>query len=181
MGDGNCLFRALVRGAFDDNERYDKLRDAIWDFILARRNTFSSFVENEDVEAYIQSMRKDGEYEGEIEIIAFFMMLQISVWVYDQESLLDTHPQYENVNSTHRINLRYYEDDLHYNSLRVKEGNKAIDFDEAMEKVSPEEAEEPIITGQNEKNRAFEEKKRIVYWPTSWIDLWISYRQEESR
>ena len=42
------------------------------------------------------------------------------------------------INSTHRINLRYYEDDLHYNSLRVKEGYKALYFDEAMEKVSPE-------------------------------------------
>ena len=49
LGDGNCLFRALARRAFDYNERYDELRDAIWDFILARRNTFSSFVENEDV------------------------------------------------------------------------------------------------------------------------------------
>ena len=122
-------------------------------------------------------MRKDGEYGGEIEIIAFYMMLQISVWIYDQESSLDTHLQYENINSTHRINLRYYEDDLHYNSLRVKEGYNAIDFDEAMEKVSPEEAEEPIITGQNEKSRAFWGKKRRVYWSTSWIDLWISYRQ----
>ena len=122
-------------------------------------------------------MRKDGEYGGEIEIIAFSMMLQISVWVYDQKSSIDTRIQYENVNSTHRINLRYYEDDLHYKSLRVKEGYKAIDFDEAMEKVSPEEAEEPIITGQNEKNRAFCGEKRRVYWSTSWIDLWISYRQ----
>ena len=62
LWDGNYLFKALARGAFDDNERYDELRDAIWDLILSRRNTFSSFVENEDVEAYIQSMRKDGEY-----------------------------------------------------------------------------------------------------------------------
>ena len=62
MRDGNCLFRELVRVAFDDNERYDELCDAIWDLILALRNTFSSFVENEDVEAYIQSMRQDGEY-----------------------------------------------------------------------------------------------------------------------
>ena len=164
LGDWNCLFRALARGAFDDNQRYDELHDAIWYFILARRNTFSSFVENEDVEVYIQSMRKDGEYWGEIEIIAFSMMLQISVWKYNQESSLDTHLQYENVNSTRRINLRYYEDDLHYNSLRVKEGYKAIDFDEAMEKVNPEDAEEPIITGQNEKNRAFwgEKKKESI-------------------
>ena len=163
LGDGNCLFRALARGAFDDNERYDELRDAIWDFILALRNTFSSFVENEDVEAYIYFMRKDGEYGGEIEIIAFSMMLQKSVWIYDQESSLDSHLQYENINSTHRINLRYYEDDLHYNSLRIKEGYKAIDFDEAMEKVCPEEAEEPIITGQNEKNRAFWGEKKGEY------------------
>ena len=28
-----------------------------------------------------------------------------------------------------------------------------------MENVSPKDAEEPIITGQNEKNRVFEEKK----------------------
>ena len=107
MGDGNCLFRALARGEFDDNERYDELRDVFWDLILTRRNTFSSFVENEDVEAYIQSMRQDGEYGGEIEIIAFSMMLQISIWIYNQESSLDTHLQNENVNSTHKINLRY--------------------------------------------------------------------------
>ena len=44
LGEGNCLFRALARGAFDDNEHYDELRDAIWDFILARRNTFSFFL-----------------------------------------------------------------------------------------------------------------------------------------
>ena len=108
-------------------------------------------------------------------------MLQINVRIYDQESSLDTHLQYENVNSTHRINLRYYEDDLHYNSLRVKEGYETIDFDEVIEKVSPKDAEEPIITCQNEKNRAFWGEKRRVYWSTSWIDLWISYRQEVSR
>ena len=51
---------------------------------LALRNTFSSFVENENVEAYIQSMRQDGEYGGEIEIIAFSMMLQISIWINNQ-------------------------------------------------------------------------------------------------
>ena len=66
MRDGNCLFKELVRVAFDDNERYDELRDAIWDLILALRNTFSSFVENEDFEAYIQSMRQDGEYGGKL-------------------------------------------------------------------------------------------------------------------
>ena len=56
-------------------------------------------------------------------------MLQISIRIYDQESSLDTHLQYENINSTHRINLRIYEDDLHYNSLRDEEGYEAIDFD----------------------------------------------------
>ena len=122
-------------------------------------------------------MRQDGEYGGEIEVIAFSMMLQISDWIYDQESSLDTHLKYENINSTYRISLRYYEDDLHYNSLRVKEGYGAIDFDEAIEKVSPKNTEEPIITGQNERNRAFWGEKRRVYWSTSWIDLWISYRQ----
>ena len=132
LGDENCLFRELAKGAFNNNnnnESYDELGDAIWDFILARRNTFFYFVENEDVEAYILSMRQDGEYGGEIEIMAFSMMLQISVWIYDQESSLNTHLQYENVNSTHRINLRYYEDDLHYNSLKVEEGYEAIDFE----------------------------------------------------
>ena len=80
--------------------------------------------------------------------------------VYDQESSLDTHLQYENVNSTLRINLRYYEDDLNYKSLRVEEGYKAIEFDKTMEKVSPEDAEEPIITGHMKRTELFEEKKK---------------------
>ena len=58
LGDRNFFFSSLAREAFDDNERYDELSDAIWNFILARRNIFSSFVENEDVEAYIQSIEK---------------------------------------------------------------------------------------------------------------------------
>ena len=62
LRDGNCLFRALARGAFDENERYGELRDAVWYLILTWRNIFSSFVENEDVEAYIQSVGQDGEY-----------------------------------------------------------------------------------------------------------------------
>ena len=33
-----------------------------------------------------------------------------------------------------------------------------------MEKVSPEDAEEPIITGQNKKSRAFWGEKRRVYY-----------------
>ena len=109
-------------------------------------------------------MRQDSEYGGEIEIMAFSMMLQISVWIYDQESSLNTYLQYENVNSTHRINLRYYKDDLHYNSLKVEEGYEAIDFDEAMEKLSPEDAEEPIITSQNKKEPSFlrREKKESI-------------------
>ena len=60
-------------------------------FNFNTKKYFFSFVENEDVEAYIQSMRQDGKYGGEIEIKAFSMMLQISVWIYGQESLLDTH------------------------------------------------------------------------------------------
>ena len=169
----NCLGRLQGEHLMTMN-RYDELRDAIWDFILARRNTFSSFVENEDVEAYIQSMRKDGEYRGEIEIIAFSMVLQISVWIYGQESSLDTHLQYENANSTHKINLRYYEDDLHYNSLRVKEGCEAIDFDEGWKKWVQKMLKNQSLHVRIKRTELFEEKKRRVYWSTSWIDLWIS-------
>ena len=105
------------------------------------------------------------------------MMLQISVWIYDQESSLDTHLHYENVNSHTGINLRYYEDDLHYNSLRVKEGYEAIDFDEMMEKWVQKMPKNQSLQIRMKRTELLEEKKRRVYWSTSWIDLWISYRQ----
>ena len=108
------------------------------------------------------------------------MMLHIRVWIYDQESSLDAHLQYENVNSTHRINLRYYEDNLHYNSLRVKEDYEAIDFDEAMEKWVQEILKNQSLQVRMKRTELFEEKKKRVYWSTSWINLWISYIQEVS-
>ena len=101
LEDGYCLFRALAREAFDDNERYDELRDAIWDFILARRNTFFFFFRKWRCSSLYSKYDKRWRVWGEIEIIAFSMMLQISVWIYYLESWLDTHLQYENVNSTH--------------------------------------------------------------------------------
>ena len=87
------------------------------------------------------------------------MMLQISVWIYDQESSLDTHLQYENVNSTHRINLRYYEDDLHYNSLRVKEGYGTIDLMRRLKKWVQKMPKNQSLQVRMKRAELFEEKK----------------------
>ena len=88
--DGNCLFRALSDQLFGDhgNNHWD-VRSDVCDFIKSHEGDFKVFLvfededdedqEEEDArdfEHYIQNMRQDGEWGGNLEIVAAARLYQ---------------------------------------------------------------------------------------------------------
>lgn len=78
--DGNCLFRSISDQLYYDyGEKHDGVRSEICDYIEAKEDDFSVFLvldeseEDEDAasfEAYVSNMRQDGEWGGNLELVA---------------------------------------------------------------------------------------------------------------
>ena len=82
--DGNCLFRSLSDQLFGDmGTHHSDVRDNVCDFMEKNKEEFQLFLvfededdENQaeedarDFEHYIQTMRQDGEWGGNLEIVA---------------------------------------------------------------------------------------------------------------
>lgn len=76
--DGNCLFRSLSDQLYlDYGINHDEVRSEICDYLEAHEDEFSIFLvldeEDEDAadfDSYVQSMREDGEWGGNLELVA---------------------------------------------------------------------------------------------------------------
>jgi OTU domain-containing protein 3 len=76
--DGNCLFRALSDQLYwDFGNMHADIRSDISDYLEAFEADFSSFLvledEDEDAadfESYVHTMRQDGEWGGNLELVA---------------------------------------------------------------------------------------------------------------
>lgn len=80
LADGNCLFRSISDQLYNDcGQKHLDVRNEICDYIEAHENEFSVFLvldEEEDdedaadFESYVQGMREDGEWGGNLELVA---------------------------------------------------------------------------------------------------------------
>lgn len=76
--DGNCLFGSLSDQVYYDFGRsHSEIRHDVCDFIEALESEFAGFLvlddEDEDAtdfESYVQSMREEGEWGGNLELVA---------------------------------------------------------------------------------------------------------------
>jgi OTU domain-containing protein 3 len=80
--DGNCLFRALSDQMFGDyGNGHDQVRADVCDFMEENKDDFSMFLvlddgdakeeeDAQDFESYIEHMRQDGEWGGNLELVA---------------------------------------------------------------------------------------------------------------
>ncbi|KAG0000225.1 hypothetical protein BGZ80_009588 [Entomortierella chlamydospora] len=82
MGDGNCLFRACADQFFGSESNHNSLRAEVCQYIEQHADHFSSFLDNETVEAHVSKMRKNGTYGGNIELVAFARMKRVDIKVY---------------------------------------------------------------------------------------------------
>lgn len=91
-GDGNCLFRAAsvaLSGNFDlsptqEDESAQQLRIDAVQFMCLNKATFENFIDG-DFEEYLDAMKENHEWGGEVELSAIARLKRRPVHVYRRE------------------------------------------------------------------------------------------------
>jgi len=91
--DGNCLFRSLSDQLYHDNGRkYDLVRHDICEFLSSNKEEFAAFLlmndDDEDVldiDEYIEKMREDGEWGGNVEVVVASRIYKRNIVVFSFE------------------------------------------------------------------------------------------------
>lgn len=129
--DGNCLFRALAYGIWNDPERHAALRANIMQYLVQERDYFSQFVA-EDFVRYIRRKRRDGTHGNHLELQAAAELFGRPIEVYSYGDTPATIIEsWGGVPSTSReppepVRLSFHRGS-HYNAVRpVNEPQKSV-------------------------------------------------------
>ena len=109
IGDGNCLFRAISHFIKGNEYMYNCIRTQIYKEALNRINliqniTIESERGNMPIHTYINTIKENGNYEGDFEISLAYDIFKINIAEY--KAILDT-----NNNILNHTFIKYINDD----------------------------------------------------------------------
>jgi OTU domain-containing protein 3 len=134
--DGNCLFRSISDQLYHDfGNNHAEIRDEICNFMEGHKDEFSLFLvlddedakgeeDAADFEEYIQNMRKDGEWGGNLELVAASRMYRRNITVYSANLSAFTIEHGSEKESAGPDLMVTFHDNDHYNSVRLNHGSK---------------------------------------------------------
>lgn len=143
--DGNCLFRALADQVEGSAKHHGRYRDEIVAFMRQDEERFKWFVEDdEDWDDYLARLGRDGEWGGNLELVAAANLRSVNVVVHQLEA-----PKFEicaDGEAERTVHLSYH-GEAHYNSVRRQDdhgGEPWLDLPHIGGVASsPEPADEP--------------------------------------
>ena len=81
-GDSNCFFRAVSKVICGSDENHKQLRDLCVEFLNTHSNQFRQFVDDDDIQAHMNAMRKLGTWATQCEKFAAATILQRDIYTY---------------------------------------------------------------------------------------------------
>ncbi|GAX12057.1 OTU domain-containing protein 3 [Fistulifera solaris] len=131
--DGNCLFRALSDQIHGDyGNQHADVRTEVCDFMELHEDDFKVFLildeddeDAADFESYISALREDGEWGGNLELVAAARHYRRNIVVFSAEQAVFTiHHANKGSPSGPDLLLSYHDND-HYNSVRSNASTSA--------------------------------------------------------
>ena len=162
QGDGNWLFRALSFATFRDDEYHFTIRETILDYIQKNLVRFKEFIEG-DGNDYIQRMRNNSTWGGNIEIVAFSEIFDVSINIFDQITVFDPHYQVKWASTEDRINIIFRNND-HYNVLIKKDREWRFEEFKMPKTKSLEHKKESKLIKTKRNTYFIGEKKNCIGW-----------------
>ncbi|MCL7027747.1 hypothetical protein MKW94_008988 [Papaver nudicaule] len=118
--DGNCFFRAIADQLEGNEEEHQKYRLMVVKYIKDNRQEFEPFLEDEvPFDKYCDSMEKDGEWAGQMELQAFSLATRSNICIHRLMSPRLYMRNFDGHGS--RVVHLSYHNEVHYNSVRLKE------------------------------------------------------------
>ena len=134
-GDGNCLFRALARQLYGDEQAYFQVRQEVMGYIVSERDHFELFMEDDEpFDDYVSRLRTNGEWGGNAEVFAAAQLYRADISIYREDM-----PRYVLQCNSGKVSRHIYlsfHGECHYNSLEALEGSRAAP---APTRLRPEE------------------------------------------
>lgn len=131
--DGNCLFRSLSDQLYGDyGKMHEEIRSDICDYMEKNKEDFQLFLvldddsceegdDAKDFESYIQTMRGDAEWGGNLELVAAARLYERKVTVFS--AALSAYSIEPNIKPSGPDLLVSFHDNDHYNSVRNTNGS----------------------------------------------------------
>eukprot|EP01024_Parvocaulis_polyphysoides_P039109 TRINITY_DN3531_c0_g1_i7.p1 TRINITY_DN3531_c0_g1~~TRINITY_DN3531_c0_g1_i7.p1 ORF type:complete len:721 (+),score=96.72 TRINITY_DN3531_c0_g1_i7:91-2163(+) len=119
-GDGSCMYHSIADQlqylnpgkTFD----YQDVKRQILEYIAQNAATYAKFVENNDLQLYLQNKERDGAWGGIIELKVAAKIFEVNVWVYSTTDPSWGLTLFEGDDV--KTMLLSYHGNAHYNSLR---------------------------------------------------------------
>ena len=88
--DGNCFFRSVSKFFTGNEENYSFFRNIVYNYIGKHKNEYiinNNYIEYKggviDIEDYIEMVKLDGNFSGELEISAITKIFNISIYLFE--------------------------------------------------------------------------------------------------
>lgn len=152
-GDGNCLFRSLGDQLDGHNRRHHFHRSETVKYMLANRNDFEPFVEDDcSFSDHIRKLALDGTYAGNDSIVAFARNNGVNVVIHQLNAPMWTISGMEGGRGvpTRQLHIAYHNGD-HYSSVRKLNDNTETPAN--IKLASKSESGKPSSGGGKEKGK----------------------------
>ena len=160
--DGNCLFRSFSDQLYHDNgAKHDIVRHDICEFLSSNKEEFAGFLlmndDDEDIldiDEYIEKMREDGEWGGNVEVVVASRVYKRNIVVFSFEyanGALSIVCEDKDKKEDGSDLLLSYHGESHYNSVHPIGGSK-------MQSTKPKSNDNADATPKHQKKKENEQK-----------------------
>ena len=137
--DGNCLFSALSRGIYPDNENSKKLRQDTVTNILKNQSFFEAKYKGTDFRKTYTEMLKDGDWGDDVVIEAAAIIYQKNIKVYIS---FEKEPIQIYNHGGNEKDIKLFYNIVHYDLIKItetnEEPNETVPVDTALDSNTPE-------------------------------------------
>ena len=123
-GDGNCMFRSVAHLLAGDEHQHDVYRQKCVDHLIANRENFEPFVEDdESFDDYTSRMRRDAQWGGNMELIALAQLIDTHIVVHQYKAPRLVIENFMSVTATtNELHLSYHGGE-HYAAVESADGS----------------------------------------------------------
>jgi hypothetical protein len=187
-GDGNCLFRSLAHqlSFFQNDNNHMRLRLEICSYLEEHKDYFRLFLDEdeENIDSYIEEMKEFGCWGGNLELYAVAQLYQLSIAIFQWDSLskymiscLDENiTNSKNQEKGLRIIHLSYHGNCHYNSVvpisifSATASSSSSEISSALyQSVKPPSSSSSSSTPASSSSSSSNESVEIIWKSVPWV------------
>jgi OTU domain-containing protein 3 len=173
--DGNCLFRAFASQVYGDEEMHFEFRNNCCDFMEKEApEEFEGFLDNQKLSEYLYTMRQDGTWGTQLEIVAMCKRYHVDCVIFRPDGLHYRVECDKPDNEPVPIVMLSHHDEEHFNEVRFKERARSLASFEELDLLLAGAPDAENVTSHRRSTRSSKPSKKapiIAKEPQRFVEL----------